>query len=167
MKKQFLIITSALLFNQSIYSQDISQYNSALTPQPVKEITSINKIKEEIKSNLSDFKKVQKSKDSTGYRNAYFKEKKLQLVSAFYNDTSTIKHVDWYFQKGQLIFSEQLWTDVKTKDTLNRERFYLQNERLIAWFKFDQPVDRKSVAFKKVDSKMSDYIKDLKLDNRK
>lgn len=167
MKIQILILTSALLFHQSIYSQDISQYNSARTPQPVQEITSINKIKDEIKSNINDFKKVQKANDTTGYRNAYFKGKKLQLVSAYYRDTSTVKLVDWYFQKGQLIFSEQLWTDVKTKDTLNRERFYLQNERLIAWFKFDQPVDRKSVAFKKVDSKMRDYIKDLKLDNRK
>ena len=145
----------------------MNRYGGEATQQPVREIAVIDKIKDEIKNNSNDFKKVEKLKDTTGYRNAYFKGKKLQLISAYYKDTSTIKKVDWYFQKGLLIFSEKLWTDRKTNDTLDYEKYYLSNERLIAWFKFDTPVERKSVAFKKVDYKMRDYIKDLKLDNRK
>ncbi|HLG35340.1 MAG TPA: hypothetical protein VI757_10700, partial [Bacteroidia bacterium] len=60
------------------------------------------------------------------------------------------------------IYSQKVWTDIKTKDTLDYERFYLANERLIAWFKFAQPIERASEPFRKISVKMRDYIGDLK-----
>jgi len=167
MKEYFLIIVTCLFFCQCVYSQSLYRPAEAATQQPVVQMGAIDKLKEEIKNNIESFQKKEKFKDTTGYRNAYYKGNELQLISAYYKDTATEKHVDWYFQNGQFIFSVQLWTDKKSKDTLDYQRYYLTNERLIAWLKYDKPVDRNSVIFKKLNYRMRDYIGELKDDNRK
>lgn len=159
MKKYFLVIVTTLLFTESIYSQ------SATVPDEV--LSGIDEVKEVIKKNIGSYQKKEKFKNSTGYNRAYFKGQELQLISVYYKDTITEKNVEWYFQHEKLIYSQQLWTDIKTKDTLDYERFYLNNERLIAWLKFNKKVDTASEAFRKVATKMRDYIGDLKLDNMK
>ena len=125
-------------------------------------IIAIDKTVDEIKSGINSFRKVERKADSTGYDRGYFLKDELQMVATYYKDTATEKHGEWYFQNGKFIFSMELWIDVKTKDTIDYERFYLRNERLIAWFKFDQPVDRNTVVFKKLNFRMNDYIAVLK-----
>lgn len=167
MKKYFIAIITVLLFSQSIFAQRINPFAGETAAASLEQLTAIEKIKDEIKNSISSYQKKEKFKDATGYRYAYFKGSELQVVAAFYKDTSTEKHVDWYFQNGQLIYSVQLWTDIKTKDTLDYERYYLTNERLIAWFKFDKQVDRNTVVFKKLNYRMRDYVGELKDDNKK
>ncbi|MBK5284958.1 MAG: hypothetical protein JJE25_06115 [Bacteroidia bacterium] len=167
MKEYFLVIIAGLFFSQGIYSQSLYRPAESATQQPFVQMGAIDKVKEEIKNNIDSYQKKEKSKDTTGYRNAYFKGSELQLVSAYYKDTATEKHVEWYFQNGQFIFSVQLWIDKKNNDTLDYQRYYLANERLIAWLKFDKPVDRNSVIFKKLNYRMRDYIGELKDDNKK
>src|ERR1044072_7858362 len=159
MKKYFIILV-ILFLSARISAQ---QYNPA--SQSDVQPASIDKITAEIKNNLSTYQAKEKHRDSTGYQSAYLKNGVLQMVVTYYKDTATEKRGEWYFQDGKFIYSSKLWTDVKTKDTLDYERFYLSNERLIAWFKFDTPVDRNTVAFKKLNFRMRDYIAALKLEN--
>lgn len=161
MKKLFYGLITILLFNQYSHAQSM---NAPTLTMDDAQIIAINKMVDEIKSGMNTFKKVEKVKNKTGYNHGYFKDGGLQLIRAYYKDTITEKNVDWYFKKGQLVFSMKVWTDVKTKDTLDYERFFLSNERLIAWFKFDQSVDRSKEGFRKVSAKMRDYIGDLKLE---
>ena len=89
------------------------------------------------------------------------------MAVTYYKETATEKVGEWYFKNGKFIYSIKLWTDVKTKDTIDYERFYLSNERLIAWYKFNTSVDRNTVAFKKLNYMMRDYIADLRRENEK
>src|SRR5688572_16599375 len=130
MKKYFIIIVSVLFFRGEISAQDINP-----SAQNDERVTAIDKITTEIKNNISSYQKKEKYRDSTGYHNTYFKEGVLQMVITYYKDTATEKRSEWYFQDGKFIYSLKLWTDVKTNDTLDYERFYLSNERLIAWLK--------------------------------
>ena len=159
------MLTALVALNSS--SQSNNPFVSARPAVSKEQLDAIDKAAEEIKNNIGSYQKKEKFKDSTGYRSAYYNGKELQLVSSFYHDTVTEKHVDWYFQNSRLIFSVQLWIDKKTKDTLDYERYYLSNEQLIAWFKFNQLVERNTVLFKKLNYRMQDYIYDLKGDNRK
>lgn len=143
-----------------VMSIDAQQSSTLQKDDP--QIMAIDKTKDEIKGNINSYKQVERKADSTGYDRGYFLKDELQLVTTYYKDTATEKHAEWYFQNGQFIFSMELWLDVKTKDTIDYERFYLSNERLIAWFKFDQPVDRNAVVFKKLNVRMSDYVAVLK-----
>lgn len=141
----------------SIYAQLVPTLQKG-DPQ----IIAIDKTVGEIKNSINSFRKVERKADSTGYDRGYFLKDELQMVATYYKDTATEKHGEWYFQNGKFIYSMELWLDVKTKDTIDYERFYLSNEHLIAWFKFDQSVDRNTVAFKKLNVRMSDYIAVLK-----
>lgn len=162
LKKYFISALSILFFSFSTCAQEI--YSSI---QNDERLPGIDKITSEIKSNINSYQKKEKYRDSTGYQNAYFNAGVLQLVVTYYKDTATEKRGEWYFQDGKFIYSLKLWTDVKTNDTLDYERFYLSNERLIAWFKFDTPVDKNTVAFKKLNFRMRDYIAALKFENDK
>jgi hypothetical protein len=162
MKKKNIIILTILFFSLSIHAQDVNP-----PVQNDERITAIDKIAAEIKNNISSYQKKEWSKDSTGYRHSYFNNGELQMAVTYYKDSATEKRGEWYFQNGKFIFSLKLWTDVKTKDTIDYERFYLSNEHLIAWFKFDTPIDRNTVAFKKLNFMMRDYIADLKRENQK
>ena len=160
--KKYLVTPLLILFTLSM---DAQTYNAPAqnNVQP----SDIDKVTAEIKNNISSYQTKEKYKDSTGYHRTYFDKGLLQMVVTYYKDTATEKRSEWYFQNGKFIYSLKLWTDVKTKDTLDYERFYLSNERLIAWFKFDTPVDRNTVAFKKLNFRMRDYIGALKLENEK
>src|SRR5258706_4388733 len=162
MIKYCIAAAITLLFTECIHAQDINP-----PPQNDAQLTAIDKIKDEIKNSINSYQKKEKSKDSTGYRNSYFNKGELQMAVTYYKDTATEKLGEWYFQDGKFIFSLKLWADVKTKDTIDYERVYLSNERLIAWFKFDSPVDKNTVAFKKLNYMMRDYIEDLKRENQK
>jgi hypothetical protein len=162
MKKYFVIAISIFFFRGEIFAQ---YSNPPL--ENTEQLSAIDKTTAEIKNNIGNYQKKEWSKDSTGYRNSYFNNGELQMAVTYYKDTATEKRGEWYFQDGKFIFSMKLWTDVKTKDTLDYERFYLSNEHLIAWFKFDTPVDRNTVAFKKLNYMMRDYIADLKRENQK
>ena len=165
MNKYFVLLTIALNVHSGINAQSMTESApaQALSLQDG-QIIAINKMVEEIKSRMSTFKIVEKFKSSTGYDIGYFKAGELQLITVYYKDTVTEKNFICYFQNGQLIYSVKLWTDIKTKDTLDYERYYLRNERFIAWFKFENSVERNSVAFKKLAHRMRDYIGDLKLE---
>lgn len=162
MKKYFLTIISIFLFALNIYGQEASPL-----VQQDERLAAIDKIASEIKSNIGSYQEKEWSKDATGYRRSYFNNGELQMAVTFYKDTATEKRGEWYFQNGKFIFSLKLWTDVKTKDTIDYERFYLSNEHLIGWYKFNAPVDRNTVAFKKLNFMMRDYIEDLKRENQK
>ena len=151
-----------LLFSVSTYSQnwDDAGKISAIVPD-------IDKMAAEIKNNIGQYQKKEWSKDSTGYRCSYFNNGELQMAVTYYKDTATEKVGEWYFKNGKFIYSIKLWTDVKTKDTIDYERFYLSDERLIAWYKFNTSVDRNTVAFKKLNYMMRDYIADLRRENEK
>ena len=162
MKKFIITLLSILFFSLNVWAQEM---NSAV--QADERVPAIDKIKNEIKNNVSSFKEIEKWKNKTGYHNAYYDGEMLQMVVTYYKDTATEKRGEWYFQKGKFIYSVKLWTDVKTNDTLDYERFYLSNERLIAWYKFAAPMDRNTVVFKKLNYRMRDYIEDLKRENQK
>lgn len=162
MKKYFFLI-AILFFASSIRAQDANPVSLQIDGR----VAAIDRVAEGIKNNISSYQKKEWSKDSTGYRCSYFNGGELQMAVTYYKDTATEKRGEWYFQDGKFIFSLKLWTDVKTKDTIDYERFYLSNERLIAWFKFDMSVDKNTVAFKKLNYMMRDYIADLKRENQK
>ena len=160
--KKHIITLVTLFFTMGVLAQSLSTIQKD-DPQ----LAAIDKLKDDINNNLSSFKKVERFNDKTGYHRIYYLENELQLVSILYRDTITEKTAEWYFQRGQLIYYWQLWKDIKTNDTLDYERFYLRNERLIAWLKFDNSVDRNSVVFKKLNFRMRDYIADLRRENQR
>jgi hypothetical protein len=164
MKKLIHIICLGLMVQHiSAQVSDSSAPSGALSIDD-EQIHSVNKIVDEIRSGIKQYRKVEKVKNKTGFNCGYFKGSDLMLIQSWYKDTITEKNTEWYFQNGKFIYSRKLWTDIKTKDTLEYERYYLSNEKLIAWFKFDKPVDKKSEPFRKVSIKLRDYVGDLKLE---
>jgi hypothetical protein len=157
---------SFLFFLTAIFSLNALAQDNALPTPPIydEQILSINREVEAIKSGMKQYRKTEKVRNETGYNCGYFKEGDLVLIQSYYKDTVTEKKTEWYFQKGMFIYSQKLWTDIKSKDTLDYERYYLSNEKLIAWFKFGNEVDKKSEPFRKISIKLRDYVGDLKLE---
>jgi hypothetical protein len=158
--KRYFLLSTALLFN--LYA--LAQNGAPTLTLDNEQIISINNIVEEIRNDTNKYRKVEKIKNKEGFNRGFFLDGELVLIKHSYKDTITEKSAEFYFQNGKLIYSQKLWLDIKTNDTLEYERYYLTNERLIAWFKFGQSVARSSVAFKKVAYKIRDYLGDLKLE---
>jgi hypothetical protein len=125
------------------------------------QITDIDKARQEIRNNIQNFQKIEKVRDSTGSRYVYLKEKELQLITVNYRDKNVDKTVEWYFSNGQLIYSEQVWTEIKSNKTIDNEKFYLSNGHLISWTKEDIIVDNNSQEFMDVDAQLTTYASKL------
>ncbi len=125
-------------------------------------VSDIDKIIQEIKKNNTSFQKIEKLKDSTGYRYLYLKGDDLQLVRVFFKDEHIDKKIEWYFSKGQLIYSQQIWKDNTTGKTIDNQKCYLNNEQLITWIKSGSAVDPSTKEFKEVSAGLSAYASKMK-----
>ena len=135
MKKLLFGIVMILLLNQVAISQ-------VLLKSDKEQIADIDQMRQEIKSNLSSYLKTENINDSSGYRYVYRKDKELKLIMIEYKDRRDQgKYIDkkvvWYFSNGHLIYSEQTWTDIATGELVDNQKFYLNEQHLIAWFKFE------------------------------
>lgn len=160
MRKYFTILLSALLLNIAAQAQTDKQ-----------KISSIDKIKEEIKNNLptltlSENLSVNDS-IGNGYRRVYRKNAELKLIQVEYKEAGGLgknisKKVEWYFSNGTLIYSEVLWTDLSTNKVIDHQKLYLDDTHLIAWIKSgDVSVDANSKEFKETDANLRAYGMEL------
>lgn len=165
MKKGVLTVFVSF-FLAHVYAQEV---HTRLEKQQMK---NIDKIKHEILKNIGTYQKIEKFKDSTGYRDVFIKDKELQLVIVDFKDKQDAdklidKKVEWYFSKGELIFSQQIWTDLKSDKIVDNERFYICNGHLIKWFKFKNWMDKNEQEFKDADRKLVEYAIKLKEESLK
>ncbi|CAN5679959.1 hypothetical protein BH11BAC1_BH11BAC1_23450 [soil metagenome] len=128
-------------------------------------IKEINQQKEHIDQQISAYRKVEKAKDSLGYRNAYYDEKELKLVTVFYRESNLDKTKRWYFQKGKLVYGESTISTIGY-GTQKDERLYLDNEHLFWWTIGGNPVDRNSVMFQKSANELGYYSLELIMENK-
>ena len=158
MKKIILIILTGFVIVQNAYSQQ--EYVISETEQ----LMDIQRMREEIKNNLSTYKKVKEMKDSAGFYSYIFykdKELKAKMISTFDPRDGLKKKVEWYFANGELIHTEQTWREQKSNTLIDNQKFYLGNNQLISWTKMDRPVDKNSKEFKENGKELVEYGKKL------
>ena len=128
-------------------------------------IIDIDKTIQEIKNDTT-IHMVEKAKEQGGgYRHAYIKDKELKRTTVYHRDQNTDKSVEWYFSNGQLIYSEQIWTIIKSQKIVDDEKFYLADGHLFAWIKMNgKYVDKDSKQFKGFEDGLEGYIIKLKED---
>lgn len=120
---------------------------------------AINKIDNEI----SSYEKIEQFKDSEASRYSYVENGELRKVSIDTKHEGLNKKVDWYFENGMLIYSEQKWIDSEN-NIVNNERIFLNNNQIILWLKTDgKELDKKSHEFIDGEMKLIDYANTLKL----
>ena len=156
MKNYFFFLLACFVFTKSFAQTDSIQ------------IVIINKTKQEIKDSVPSYQMLEKATDpSGGYRHAYLKNGTVALTVIYHRDGYIDKNVEWYFSDGKLIYSEQIWTNVKTGEIVDDEKFYLRDGRLFAWIKTNSKfVDKESRQFKNFDSGLEAYAIKLQADAR-
>ena len=132
------------------------------------QILEINKVKTQIKDSISTYQELDKAEEAGGgYRHAYLKNKELVLTIIYHNEQNIDKYVEWYFSNGQMLYSEQIWTNTKTGKIVDDEKFYFVDGRLFAWIKMDgRHVNKDSRPFKNFDSGLEAYAIKLQADAR-
>lgn len=122
-----------------------------------KQIAAIKTQTQQIENNLSTFQRTD-TNNSKGYKYVYIKNKKLQLIAVCDKGTPGIdKNVKWYFANGAMIYVFQVWTNNKTGDTIDIEKFYLANTHLIYWTKLGKPIDNNTDEFKSIATQLEAY----------
>ncbi len=118
-----------------------------------------------IKSNLINCKVIEKSKTERGSKLIYLQNDAVQLITVSDKANWHTKEVAWYFENGQLLFSEQKTTDINSKAITNNEKFYFQEGHLKAWINMDNHlVDDTSEAFRYMDTEIIEFASSLKAD---
>ena len=136
--------------------------NAQTETQPM---ADIDKAVKEIKSSRNTYQKIEKINTSDGMRLVFLKDKELKLIVVKALEPNTEKDVEWYYVKGQLVYTETNWVDVKTKATVFHEKCYLNNGHLIAWVNSkNEHVDNFSAEFKKMDTDLVAYGEKIKAD---
>ena len=146
MKNYFSILILSFALTQSVFAQTDK-----------KQIIDIEKAIQDIKNNIGSFQKIEKYNDNSGHKYYFVKDKQLQLVTVDFQDDNINKKVEWYFSNGKLIYSEQIWTDTKSKNIIDNERFYLSNDKLISWIKESQAVENNSREFQDTNTQLALY----------
>jgi hypothetical protein len=130
-------------------------------------MSTIDKTRNSIKSNIDKYTKTAATYDTSGYRYVYKDGNKVCMIMVDYRDmrvpgTYIDKKVEWYFSNDQLIYSQQVWVDLKTNEIVDNEKFYLNNNHLFSWIQTDNTAaDTTSPQFKYLDSQFSAYSKHL------
>ena len=147
----------AIVFTFALFQGAIAQTDQ--------EITSIDEASRNIRNNLTNLQKIEKPKNSEGSTSVYVGDNEIKLIVVSENDAEMIKTVEWYFSKGELIYSEQKWIDAKTGKIFDFEKFYLVKGHLINWQKSDSPVNAKSTEFEDMETQLIMYATKLKKEN--
>jgi len=163
MKNFFLLFF--LLFSQVCFSQTHeNQYPFvdliAIEQDTAATLMNIDKLKDQIKSKIQEYQKIEKFKDNTGSRYLFVKDNQLQMVTVSFKENNIDKNVEWYFSDGQLIYSEQVWKESDKK--INQEKFYLNNNHLIGWLKDGKKVSKRSSEFQTTEGDLVAYGVKLK-----
>lgn len=151
MKKLFLPIFIILIF----ISSDTSKFIFGCTnPQPEdRNITDIDKMKQDIINQLNTFTKKEKYDDSLHYKFIYYKDKNLKQITLvnknekFFPDIYDIYYY-LYFSKSNLFYMEEIFWDLERKDTAYVYKNYISNGRLFARFENGIRMDTNSTKFK-------------------
>jgi hypothetical protein len=123
---------------------------------------NIDKAKQEISSNINTFEKVEIYKDEISYNYNFLKDGKLQIKVVYVIQDGIEKKVEWYFERNKLIFAEQIWTDINTKNIVQNSKAYVKNSTLIEWINNGVSVDSNSEEFKNYQKELKEYILKLK-----
>jgi hypothetical protein len=151
---------SILLFQLIIAKAAIAQSDTIL-PQKIW-IAGIEETVSKIRQNESSYKKAVKYRDSLGARTAFTKDGELMFTRAEIQEPTVKKKVEWYFDHGQIIFCEQVWTLIGSEKIFNHERIYLKDGKMLQWLNTqDQLVDPKSNAFRETEFYLLEYSKTL------
>ncbi|MBK7573528.1 MAG: hypothetical protein IPI10_18745 [Bacteroidetes bacterium] len=137
-----------------------------INAQTTKEIMlEIDKATIEINSNLKTYNKIEKNISADNYKNIYFNNKELKLISIKAIESSLEKNVYWYYIDGVLTYSETNWLDINTKKTIKHEKQYLKNGHLIAWINSNNNnVENTSSEFRSLETELTTYGEKLKSD---
>jgi hypothetical protein len=118
----------------------------------------IHEAVQDIKNNLSTFKKIEKINTDKGTRFVFLKDKELKLITVNGLGPDIEKKVEWYYVNGQMAYIETNWVNTKTKNNVYQEKHYFSKGHLIAWLNPQkQMVDIGTVEFKKMDSELTAY----------
>jgi hypothetical protein len=138
--------------------------NLAVAQTCAMQIAYIDKAVQEIKSNISNYQKIDTVTGRDGYRNVYAKNGELKFMVIDVLDNEIDKHVEWYFSDGHLLYAEQTWIYTPTKYLANHEKFYLDSTHIITWVLTDgKIVDYASQEYEHMDSVLVKYGKGLEV----
>jgi hypothetical protein len=152
MKKYLLVIAISFVLIQRVCSQTGETQTS-----------NIDKVRQEIKNNINNYQKIENIQTKTGFRSTYKKGKELKLIVVEVKDSIGLgkcldKKVEWYFSKGYLIYSEQIWTDLEANKIVDHQKLYLDDKHLISWIKNEnQSLDINSKEFKETEATLMAY----------
>ncbi len=150
MKQIILLIIASFVLTHGSFTQTENQ-----------QVFDINQEVQKIKNNIQEFEKIEKFKDSTGYRYVYLKDNEVQIISVLFIDENIHKKVEWYFSNGELIYSEKIWTNIDSNIVIENELCYLGGRKLILWTKGNDVVDDTSKEFKDFESELITYCDKL------
>ena len=86
-------------------------------------------------------------------------EKAFRLVKVRIIENETDKKVAWLYEQGELIYSESSWQNIRNDSLLDRQKFYLQHNRLFAWFENGgTAVDSSSARFKETRRSLAAFV---------
>jgi len=157
MKKYLFITLMELLFVSQLFSQQRGRI----------QITSTNQLRKMITDNKDRYRKTENINDSTGYKYVFRQDKELRIVMMDFKDKTQQgnyidKKVEWNFLNGDLIYSEQVWTEIKTNKIIDKQQFYFNKYNnawyMAAWIKFDnKEVNPDSQEFKDKETQLVAY----------
>jgi hypothetical protein len=154
--KKYLAILLVIVISLGVFAQSKSTDKAELKAH-------IEKQAEIIKRDLNSYSKSEMSADSAGYRWHYFKGNELKLVHVKYTRNETEMNVDWYFNNGELIYSESIWTNTQSGKLVQNVKAYLNNGQLFEGeSSLIGKIEPGSKEFKEMEDGLKDYAKKLK-----
>jgi hypothetical protein len=130
-------------------------------------ITEIEKQKSDIFNNLNNYRKTEDETDSLGYWRVYRQGNDLRAIMMEvrdnYDSAAPIdKKVEWLFSNNHLLYAEQTWTNVKTGEVIDNQKFYIGKDDLVTWLKFDSKLIRSTLGDQEVGKELIAYSELLK-----
>lgn len=130
----------------------------------LEEISLIDKKTKQITNDLFAYQKVEKFRDSSGYKIVYVSNNKIQKIEICTIQENIEKKVEWFYYKNTLIYSEKKWIDLTCNKIIDQEKFYTNKEELLAWFdKNNQFIDYNSCHYQDICNSLIAYGKNALL----
>jgi hypothetical protein len=157
MKTLFLTAITAFFMFQAAYSQTEKE-----------QINAIDNAKMAIDNNIGSYQRTETYNDGGNSKCVFKNGNQLKMVTIDIKDKNIDKKVEWYFANGGLIYSQQVWTNIRTGKIIDNEKTYVNNNQALSWIKNDNvSVGHSSEEFIDMNASLMAYAAQLEKDSLK
>lgn len=121
------------------------------------QIEAVQEKVDAIRENRQELLRLKRVETVSAYYYIYYEAKAVKLIESMQLDEGLEKKVDWFFDNGQLLYTETRWEKPETGVLVHSEKTYHVDGKLIFWEKEGESLDSSHEEYLDTEKNLKNY----------